>query len=55
MEIASRGDLVDKRLEESETNPIIEKSDVLRNGVFEAWQIKTGDMRVQLEALTVIL
>ena len=52
MEIASRGDLLNKRLEESETNTILEKSDVLRNDVFEEWQIKTGDMIVQLEALT---
>lgn len=52
MEIALRGDLLDKRLEEPETNTILEKSDVLWNGVLEEWQIKTGDMVVQLEALT---
>lgn len=52
MEIALRGDLLDKRLEESETNTVLEKSYVLRNGVFEEWQVKTGDMVVQPEALT---
>ena len=45
-ETASRENLLGKRLEELETNTKLEKSDILRNGVFEKRKIKTGDMIV---------
>lgn len=48
-ETASRGNLFGTRLEELETNTKLEKSDTLRNGIFEKSKIKTGDMIVQLE------
>ena len=48
-ETASRGNLLGKRLEELETSTKLEKSDILKNDDFEEWQIKTGDMLVQLE------